>query len=128
MLKRCPYHLINCALNAPGSKNTALQGRMTDFFLFSPCFSGSALTQYYRTSEWEAADGHLDLGTAMAVSAAAAAPQMGLATKKTLSFWLALLNVRLGYWAKKPHSKLKALAGTPGLFCLWQEMVGTMNI
>jgi Patatin-like phospholipase len=125
--KRCPYHLINCALNVPGSKNIALQGRLTDFFLFSPCFSGSPLTQYHSTSEWEGADTHLDLGTAMAISAAAAAPQMGLATMRTLSFWLALLNVRLGYWAKKPDINLSFLAGAPGLFCLWQEMLGTVN-
>jgi hypothetical protein len=124
---RSPYHLINCALNVPGSKNIAMQGRMTDFFLFTPDFSGSPLTGYHPTTRWEAADAHLDLGTAMAISAAAAAPQMGLATMRTLSFWLVLLNVRLGYWAKKPRNELGALIGAPGLFCLWQEMLGTMN-
>ena len=54
----------------------------------------------------------LDLGTAMAISGAAAAPQMGLGTIKNLSFWLALFNVRLGYWirnpAKRPGRKLAA--------------------
>jgi hypothetical protein len=124
---RSPYHLINCALNVPGSKNIAMQGRMTDFFLFTPNFTGSPLTGYYPTTEWEAADAHLDLGTAMAISAAAAAPQMGLRTMRTLSFWLALLNIRLGYWAKRPRNNLSALSGAPGLFCLWQEMLGTMN-
>jgi hypothetical protein len=44
-----------------------------------------------------------------------------------LSFWLALLNIRLGYWARKPRSKLSILAGVPGLSCLWQEMLGTMD-
>jgi hypothetical protein len=63
----------------------------------------------------------------MAISAAAAAPQMGLGTMKTLSFWLALLNIRLGYWARKPHSKVAKLIGGPGLFCLMREMLGTMN-
>jgi hypothetical protein len=125
--RRGPYHLINCALNVPGSKNIAMQGRMTDLFLFTPDFCGSPLTGYLPTTKWEAADAHLDLGTAMAISAAAAAPQMGLITMRTLSFWLVLLNVRLGYWAKKPQNELGTLFGAPGLFCLWQEMLGTMN-
>lgn len=124
---RSPYHLINCALNVPGSKNIALQGRLTDFFLFTPGFSGSSLTGYTDTREWEAADSNLDLGTAMAISAAAAAPQMGLGTIKSLSFWMALLNIRLGYWAKRPGSKLPKLLGGPGLFCLLKEMLGIMN-
>ena len=33
---RAPYHLVNCALNVPASRNPAMQGRLTDFFLFSP--------------------------------------------------------------------------------------------
>jgi hypothetical protein len=125
---RAPYHLINCALNVPGSRNPKMQGRLTDFFLFSPAYSGSPLTGYEPTTEWEKADSHLDLGTAMAISGAAAAPQMGLATIKRLSFWLALLNVRLGYWARKPKIKSAWLfGGAPGLVCLLQEMLGTMD-
>jgi hypothetical protein len=124
---RSPYHLINCALNVPGSGNIALQGRLTDFFLFTPGFSGSPLTGYADTRKWESADSNLDLGTAMAISAAAAAPQMGLGTIKSLSFWMALLNIRLGYWAKRPDSKLPKLLGGPGLVCLVKEMLGNMN-
>jgi hypothetical protein len=123
--KRSPYHLINCALNVPGSKDISMQGRLTDFFVFSPAFSGSPLIGYRPTREWEAADPHLDLGTAMAISGAAAAPQMGLGTKRSLSFWLVLLNIRLGYWARNP--KKKTFAGAPGLGCLVQEMLGTMD-
>jgi len=122
--KRGPYHLINCALNVPGSKNISMQGRLTDFFLFSPAFCGSPLLGYCRTQEWEAADPHLDLGTAMAISGAAAAPQMGLGTMRSLSFWLVLLNIRLGYWARNPK---KHFGGLAGLGCLLQEMLGTMN-
>jgi len=122
-----PYHLINCALNVPGSKNISMQGRLTDFFVFSPAFSGSPLVGYYPTQSWEEVDPHLDLGTAMAVSGAAAAPQMGLGTKKTLSFWLALLNIRLGYWTRHPKKTKMLFRGSPGLSCLVKEMLGTMN-
>jgi hypothetical protein len=123
---RAPYHLINCALNVPASKNPAMQGRLTDFFLFSSKYCGSPLTGYLPTELWERSDAHLDLGTAMAISGAAAAPQMGLITLKHASFWLALLNVRLGYWLRKPGTKVW-LSGAPGLRCLLREMLGTTD-
>ncbi|MDZ4287819.1 MAG: patatin-like phospholipase family protein [Prosthecobacter sp.] len=124
---RAPYHLINGALNVPGSKNSGMQGRLTDFFLFSRRYCGSPLTGYCKTVEWEAVDQHLDLGTAMAISAAAAAPQMGLGTIKKLSFWLALLNVRLGYWVRVAGKRGRWHGGAPGLSFLLQEMLGNMN-
>ena len=123
---RGPYHLINAALNVPASKDPRMQGRLADFFLFSPAFCGSPLTGYRETTEWERADAHLDLGTAMAVSGAAAAPQMGAATMPQFRFWLALLNIRLGYWLRNP-AKRAWLGPTPGLWFLLKEMLGSMN-
>src|SRR6185503_1599889 len=41
-------------------------------------------------------------GTAMAVSAAAASPNMGRATVRPLTPTLALLNVRVGFWLRNP--------------------------
>lgn len=124
---RGPYHLLNGALNVPGSANPAMQGRLTDFFLFSPAYCGSPLTGYQPTRDWEAVDPHLDLGTAMAISGAAAAPQMGLGTQKNLTFWLALLNIRLGYWLRVPGRSAKRFGGSPGLWYLLKEMLGTMD-
>ena len=49
------------------------------------------------------ADWHLDLGTAMAISGAAAAPNMGTSTVKPLVFIMTMLNVRLGYWLPNPR-------------------------
>ncbi len=124
-LGRGPYHLINAALNVPGSKNPAMQGRLTDFFLFGPDYVGSPLTGYVETSKWESADPNLDLATAMAVSGAATSPLMGLSTRHFASFWLALLNIRLGYWVRKPESK--SLFNTPGMGYLFREMLGNAN-
>lgn len=125
--KRGPYHLLNGALNVPGSRDPAMQGRLTDFFLFSPAYCGSPLTGYQPTTAWEAADPHLDLGTAMAISGAAAAPQTGLGTRKNLSFWLALLNIRLGYWMRVPNKSARWFGGSPGMSFLLKEMLGTMD-
>lgn len=120
---RAPYHLINCGLNVPGSRNQAMQGRLTDFFLFSQAFCGSPLTNYRPTTEWEALDPNLDVGTAMAISGAAAAPQMGLGTIRHASFWLALLNIRLNYWLPNPV-KGKGRVVAPTLHHLFAEMFG----
>ena len=124
---RAPYHLVNCALNVPASKDPAMQGRLTDFFLFSPRFCGSPLVQYQPTGDWERLDPNLDLGTAMAISGAAAAPQMGTSTIKNFSFWLALFNVRLGYWIRNPRVRRCLPVAPPGLSYLLQEMFGWAN-
>lgn len=124
--ERAPYQLINCALNVPGSKNPAMQGRLADFFLMSPSFTGSPLTGYRATEDWEAQNPGLDLATAMAVSGAAAAPQMGILTNRRFSFWLALLNVRLGLWLRRPD-RYGGKFFRPGLLCLWREMLGTAS-
>jgi hypothetical protein len=124
---RAPYHLVNCALNVPASENSRMQGRLTDFFLFSPRFCGSPLTGYRATGEWQDCNPDLDLATAMAISGAAAAPQMGLGTIKNLSFWLALFNIRLGYWLANPFKSPKLRKKPPGLSYLLQEMFGWAN-
>jgi len=121
---RAPYHLVNCALNVPASENSRMQGRLTDFFLFSRRFCGSPLTGYRRTGEWQDVNPDLDLGTAMAISGAAAAPQMGLGTIRNLSFWLALFNIRLGYWIRNPFKPRVRWETLPGLPYLLREMFG----
>ncbi len=98
-----PYHLINVALNLPDTKVPSLRGRLSDFFIFSKCFTGSIQTGYLETKQMEQYDGDLDLGTAMAISGGAAAPNMGDTTVKPLVFIMTLLNIRLGYWLPNPR-------------------------
>ena len=97
-----PYHLINVALNLQGAKIPSLRGRLSDFFVFSKCFTGSTRTGFLETKTMEQYDRGLDLGTAMAVSGAAASPNMGITTVKSLVFIMTLLNIRLGYWLPNP--------------------------
>ena len=125
-----PYHLINCAVNVPASKNPDLRGRSSDLFLFSRNYCGSRLIGYYPTGDWESQDGHLDLGTAMAISGAAAAPNMGTLTSPRYTFLLAVLNIRLGYWLRSPREKesvLSALLGFPGLLYYFRELTRRMS-
>ena len=131
---KAPYHFINCALNIPACDDPNLRGRNSDFFVFSKHYSGSPIVGYSATTEWEALDGHLDLGTAMAISAAAASPQMGAMPSGGISYLLAILNIRLNYWAAVPRkpSAPDKLRGprwllrmlTPGSLHFFRELTG----
>ena len=122
---RGPYHLINAALNVPSSSNSAMQGRLSDFFLFSQAYCGSPITGYCPTITWEKVDSNLTLATAMAISGAAASPLMGLETKSHIAFWMAILNVRLGYWLKNPKKSNRK--SQPGAMQLGREMIGKID-
>ena len=127
--KKAPYHLINAAFNLPSSRVVELRGRDSDFFLFSKYYCGSPIVGYFPTRDWEAVDGYLNLGTAVAISGAAASPHMGSASPRGLSFFLTLLNVRLGYWLRRPDvcgspkGLVKGIDG-PGPTHLFREMFG----
>jgi hypothetical protein len=123
-----PYHLINAAVNLPASKEPGLRGRNSDFFLFSRHYCGSPLLGYCPTGALERKAPSLDLGTAMAVSGAAASSHMGTGTLKGLAFWLALLNLRLGYWLPNPRRLAEIPDGLgPRPFSLWGELLGRMD-
>jgi Patatin-like phospholipase len=110
---RSPYHLINTALNLPGSHFANRRGRNADFFMFSRLFTGSEATGYVSTALAEAVTDGLNIGTAMAISGAAAAPNMGVASMRPLSATIALLNVRLGRWLRHPADILRYKDASP---------------
>lgn len=128
--KSCaPYHLINTALNVPGSSDRDLRGRNTEFFTFSKHYCGSDITGYCQTTEIEAKDRHMNLGTAMAISAAAAAPSMGTQKLSQFAFIMTLLNVRLNYWVPNPSFILgkKYIPQFTGPRYLMKEAVRSFN-
>ncbi len=124
-----PYHLVNAALNLQGCRAPDLRGRDADFFVFSRLFTGSRRTGYCRTDRMETLDRRLDLGTAMAVSGAAAAPNMGGLTVRPLTFVMALLNIRLGYWLPNPAWANRPLARrtVPRSFYFLKELTGQLD-
>jgi hypothetical protein len=123
---RAPYHLINTALNLPSSKAVALRDRRADFFLMSKHFCGSPATGYVATQQWKVDGRDIDVATAIAISGAAVSPHMGLGAMPTLTALLAFLNVRLGFWLRRPGAAWSARLGmsAPGIFCLFREMTG----
>lgn len=98
-----PYHLINVTLNVPDTRDRYLRGRGADLFVFSKLYGGAESTGYRRTDHYE--KGETRLATAMAISGAAASPQMGTSTSPILTFLMTLLNVRLNRWMPNPRLK-----------------------
>ncbi|CAN7700148.1 hypothetical protein [Mesorhizobium sp. LjRoot246] len=118
------FPIINCALNVPGSKNPSMRGRLSDIFSLTPIAVGAPVLGYRSTKDWEKANPNLDLATAMALSGAAISPQMGLRTTRYASFWLTLLNLRLGLWLKRPSEGKTA---SPGVRYLFRELTATAD-
>jgi hypothetical protein len=128
-----PYHILNVALNLQGSKDPDLRGRESDFFIFSKKFIGSDRTGFTETERMESYDHHVDLATAMAISGAAAAPNMGTTTSRSLTFIMTLLNIRLGYWLPNPsfvnkehwYNRFRLSSARPKL--IWNESLGKLD-
>jgi len=120
-----PYHLINCNMVTIDSHEAKLRARGGDNFIFSPLYCGSEATGWRMSSQYM--NGGLNLATATAISGAAADPHgapggEGLTRNRSLSLLMALLNVRLGYWA--PHPRRTDYA-TPNWFRQgWHELAG----
>ena len=101
-----PFHIVNIALNLVHSKQLAWQQRKAQSFTVSPLHCGSWQGLGYRRSEKygysQAHNRAISLGTAIATSGAAASPNMGYHSSATVTFLLALFNIRLGWWLGNP--------------------------
>jgi len=99
-----PYTIINTALNQMAGKELAWQQRKATSFVLTPRFCGSGETDYRETGDF---CGSVELGTAFAISGAAASPNMGYHSSGPMAFLLTLFNVRLGWWVGNPKKEDK---------------------
>jgi len=98
-----PFHVINIALNVVSGRNLAWQQRKAESFIATPLVCGSNGPGYRPTRYYgNRGDSGISLGTAMAISGAAASPNMGYHSSPLVSLLLAVLNVRLGWWLGNP--------------------------
>ncbi|MEO8573618.1 MAG: hypothetical protein ABI481_06585, partial [Pyrinomonadaceae bacterium] len=105
-----PFHIVNMTLNIAGSSALEWQTRKAESFTVTPLFCGSSNmgggTGNYRSTKLYGADKlgkAITLGTAAAISGAAASPNMGYYTQSVaVSALMALFNVRLGWWLGNP--------------------------
>ncbi len=102
---RGPYHIINANVVLADSRQRVFRNRGGDSFILSPFYCGSNATGWCRTERF--CDGQMTLATAVAISGAAVNPNtgvggVGLTRARLVSFVMALLDLRLGYWASHP--------------------------
>jgi hypothetical protein len=117
-----PFHVVNMALNVVASSRLAWQERKAEPFTATPLHCGTATFSgttahalgYRPSSDYGDLHGGLSLGTAMAISGAAASPNMGYNTSPIVSLLLALFNVRLGWWLGNPGEPGENTYGTDG--------------
>ena len=135
-----PYYLVNTTLNLVAGNNLAWQQRKASSFIFGPLYSGYEVwaeskkyDQKYLSKEgFRPTAGYKDgisLGTAMAVSGAAANPNMGYFSSPAVGFLMTIFNVRLGIWLGNPrHQKSWSRYGpVTGLAYLFFELFGMTN-
>ena len=104
------FHVVNCTLNVVSTKNTAWQQRKAMSFVVTPRHAGAAdlcrrevdCRGAYQPSESYGGKKGISLGTAMAISGAAANPAMGYNSAPSITLLFALFNVRLGWWLANP--------------------------
>jgi hypothetical protein len=117
---RGPYPIVNCALNLNTGSELAKQERRGASFVFTPRYCGfdpphskedravTARTGDLNSEGYRATPGYMEpvgpgLGTAVAISGAAANPNAGYHTSAPLAFLMTILNVRLGWWLGNPR-------------------------
>ncbi len=98
-----PLHVVNVTLNLAGGEKLEWQDRKAESFSISPLHSGSYWLGYRDSERYGGANG-ISLATSVAISGAAASPNMGyMMTSPVVRFIMTLFNVRLGFWLGNPR-------------------------
>jgi glycerophosphoryl diester phosphodiesterase len=112
-----PYPILNCALNLVAGEDLAWQERKATSFVFTPKYCGYDVDRavlrkvpnglredaYVPTKDYYRPGYGPLLGMAMAISGAAANPNMGRASSPAMAFLMTVFNVRLGWWMGNPR-------------------------
>ncbi|HEX2252278.1 MAG TPA: hypothetical protein VHQ65_03315 [Thermoanaerobaculia bacterium] len=143
-----PYPLLNIALNLVAGKELAWQERKAASFVFSPLHTGfdarRAHTEtgtapdstrqlsahaFRPTQHYQETTEGISLGTAMAISGAAASPNMGSGSTPAMAFLLTVFNVRLGWWLGNPRHRgtWDRMGPRVGLWALLAELFGSTD-
>ena len=142
-----PYPIMGCTLNLVHGEDLAWQERKGTSFIMTPKYCGydvwyekllrpgqwekrgQASNGYRPTNEYAYPDGGVLIGTAMAISGAAASPNMGYHSSPALAFLMTVFNVRLGQWMGNPRDPQYWRRPAPriGLGYLLTELFGAAS-
>jgi hypothetical protein len=130
---RGPFPIFNCTLNLGGSSDLTVHSRHSASFSLTPlrCGADRPKVGYAPTGSASLADadlcfaGGVKLGQAIAISGAAASPNMGYNTSPLVALLLTMFNVRLGWWFPNPgRSAWNARGLRFSLYYLTKELLG----
>jgi hypothetical protein len=96
------FHVINIALNLVSGKKLAYQERMAESFTVTPLHCGNYELGYRDSCQYGDPDRGISIGTALAISGAAASPNQGYHSSPAVAALLTAFNVRLGWWLGNP--------------------------
>jgi hypothetical protein len=141
-----PFPIFCTTLNLTTGEDLATQERKGTSFAFTPLYSGYSVSWtdgeakkhvsyngYVPTKDYAYPKGGIHLDTAVAISGAAANPNMGYNSNPALAFLMTFFNVRLGWWITNTRRMDKWKAGngrvTPSfaLGYLLKELFGMVN-
>lgn len=130
-----PYPVLTTALNLVKGDDLAAQERKAASFVFTPKYSGfnfvdrrphpgasgELAPEGYRPTQvyGYGSEGGIGLGTAMAISGAAASPNQGYHSSSAASFLMTMFNARLGWWLGNPRHELTYGKSSPNLGLLY---------
>jgi hypothetical protein len=102
LTQKRPFHVVNVTLNLVGGDKLEWQDRRAESFTMSPLHCGSYWLGYRKSEEY-GGDRGMSLATAVAISGAAASPNMGyMMTSPIVRIIMTLFNIRLGFWLGNP--------------------------
>ena len=106
-----PLHVVNATLNLVKGENLAWQQRKAESFTATKYRAGSCRLGYQESRLY---GDRISLGGAIAISGAAANPNMGYASSSLLSMVMMLFNARLGVWLPNPGEHGRGYWSKPG--------------
>jgi len=111
-----PYPIICTTINLTFGQDLAWQERKAASFAFTPLYCGYhvgwttgtgkhhlSYNGFVPTDLYAVPNGGINIATAVAISGAAASPNMGYHTNPSIAFLLTMFNVRLGWWLFNPR-------------------------
>jgi hypothetical protein len=135
-----PLPIINTALNLVKGDDLAWQERKAQSFVFTPFYSGydyrhrgtvdtrHAPYGFRQTALYGYPPFGVGLGTAVAISGAAASPNMGYHSSPPAAFLMTMFNARLGWWMGNPRTNtIGCVPARRGLLLLLNELFGLTN-
>lgn len=137
-----PYAIVSAALNLNAGSELAQQERKAASFVFTPKFCGFAASgseedreqvrrsggafqkEGYRPTRGYSYPRGPELGTALAISGAAANPNGGYHTSGPMAFLLTVFDARLGWWLGNP--RWEGPSKYPGPMLAWKYLIAEL--